>query len=208
MIIDRLTTVLKNRRIELLSMTKVGRNDPCPCGSGKKYKKCCWLSDMKAKQQLVAKQPSREAILTPQKRQKIIDENQPVLETLERVVNEGYKQNPSLTGTEIIKVYQTLLGVLTRRVEGSEERAAIERLSPRAREIHDTLKDTIMSVDENLYPDTNEPTHDVPEPRERPSAKGVPIIADCLSVLIDSAKFWTREGGAQGYLNYVSNFFP
>jgi preprotein translocase subunit SecA len=22
---------------------KVGRNDPCPCGSGKKYKKCCLL---------------------------------------------------------------------------------------------------------------------------------------------------------------------
>ncbi|MES2122964.1 MAG: SEC-C metal-binding domain-containing protein [Chlamydiota bacterium] len=22
-------------------MQKVGRNDPCPCGSGKKYKKCC-----------------------------------------------------------------------------------------------------------------------------------------------------------------------
>jgi preprotein translocase subunit SecA len=21
---------------------KPGRNDPCPCGSGKKYKKCCW----------------------------------------------------------------------------------------------------------------------------------------------------------------------
>ena len=20
---------------------KVGRNDPCPCGSGKKYKNCC-----------------------------------------------------------------------------------------------------------------------------------------------------------------------
>ena len=24
------------------SSTKVGRNDPCPCGSGKKYKKCCY----------------------------------------------------------------------------------------------------------------------------------------------------------------------
>ena len=23
------------------SQPKVGRNDPCPCGSGKKYKKCC-----------------------------------------------------------------------------------------------------------------------------------------------------------------------
>ncbi|NLW46271.1 MAG: hypothetical protein GXY86_02875 [Firmicutes bacterium] len=22
---------------------KVGRNDPCPCGSGKKFKKCCGL---------------------------------------------------------------------------------------------------------------------------------------------------------------------
>lgn len=22
-------------------MQKAGRNDPCPCGSGKKYKKCC-----------------------------------------------------------------------------------------------------------------------------------------------------------------------
>ena len=21
---------------------KIGRNDPCPCGSGKKYKKCCF----------------------------------------------------------------------------------------------------------------------------------------------------------------------
>jgi len=26
--------------------TKVGRNDPCPCGSGKKYKKCCGTTDM------------------------------------------------------------------------------------------------------------------------------------------------------------------
>ena len=24
---------------------KVGRNDPCPCGSGKKYKKCCGMND-------------------------------------------------------------------------------------------------------------------------------------------------------------------
>ena len=23
----------------------VGRNDPCPCGSGKKYKKCCLVAE-------------------------------------------------------------------------------------------------------------------------------------------------------------------
>lgn len=25
----------------IVKENKVGRNDPCPCGSGKKYKKCC-----------------------------------------------------------------------------------------------------------------------------------------------------------------------
>ena len=25
----------------MASVGKVGRNDPCPCGSGKKYKQCC-----------------------------------------------------------------------------------------------------------------------------------------------------------------------
>ena len=28
------------RRIERDGVPKVGRNDPCPCGSGKKYKQC------------------------------------------------------------------------------------------------------------------------------------------------------------------------
>jgi len=31
---------------------KIGRNDPCPCGSGKKYKKCCALFDDKKTAQL------------------------------------------------------------------------------------------------------------------------------------------------------------
>ncbi|MBA7659749.1 Protein translocase subunit SecA [subsurface metagenome] len=29
------------RREAVPAAKKVGRNDPCPCGSGKKYKKCC-----------------------------------------------------------------------------------------------------------------------------------------------------------------------
>jgi len=29
------------RLLKALEAKKVGRNDPCPCGSGKKYKKCC-----------------------------------------------------------------------------------------------------------------------------------------------------------------------
>ena len=41
-------------------MSKIGRNDPCPCGSGKKYKKCCLRKDQAAKQVASpqSKQPS------------------------------------------------------------------------------------------------------------------------------------------------------
>ncbi|MBI4324098.1 MAG: SEC-C domain-containing protein [Chloroflexi bacterium] len=27
--------------LEKVSKRKVGRNEPCPCGSGKKFKHCC-----------------------------------------------------------------------------------------------------------------------------------------------------------------------
>ena len=26
---------------------RVGKNDPCPCGSGKKYKRCCYIAEWK-----------------------------------------------------------------------------------------------------------------------------------------------------------------
>ena len=31
----------ENKSKPIISEKKIGRNDPCPCGSGKKYKKCC-----------------------------------------------------------------------------------------------------------------------------------------------------------------------
>lgn len=37
---------------------KIGRNDPCPCGSGKKYKNCCQLkaaSSHKTRNKITAK---------------------------------------------------------------------------------------------------------------------------------------------------------
>jgi preprotein translocase subunit SecA len=37
---DAARTVVAPRHVT----NKVGRNDPCPCGSGKKYKKCCGLN--------------------------------------------------------------------------------------------------------------------------------------------------------------------
>ena len=33
--------ILLNTPKTVIAERKVGRNEPCPCGSGKKYKKCC-----------------------------------------------------------------------------------------------------------------------------------------------------------------------
>ncbi|WP_219621874.1 SEC-C metal-binding domain-containing protein [Bacillus sp. V5-8f] len=33
--------ILKSNVIDFNSRKTIGRNDPFPCGSGKKYKKCC-----------------------------------------------------------------------------------------------------------------------------------------------------------------------
>jgi len=45
-----------NRKIiqqnQPITSVKIGRNDPCPCGSGKKYKKCC-LPQHEAEEQLM-----------------------------------------------------------------------------------------------------------------------------------------------------------
>ncbi len=37
---------------------KIGRNEPCPCGSGKKYKKCCVVEDEKNTRGLRAEHPA------------------------------------------------------------------------------------------------------------------------------------------------------
>ena len=38
---------LKVQKTVINDKPKAGRNDPCPCGSGKKYKNCCWDKDHK-----------------------------------------------------------------------------------------------------------------------------------------------------------------
>jgi SEC-C motif len=44
---------------------KAGRNDPCPCGSGKKYKKCCLAKDHEASSLQTAVVPPPPSIASP-----------------------------------------------------------------------------------------------------------------------------------------------
>lgn len=42
-------------------MVKPGRNDPCPCGSGKKYKKCCLAIEEAAEREQLVKAEAKRA---------------------------------------------------------------------------------------------------------------------------------------------------
>jgi tetratricopeptide (TPR) repeat protein len=42
-------------------MAKPGRNDPCPCGSGNKYKKCCLAKDRAVEREQLAKADAKRA---------------------------------------------------------------------------------------------------------------------------------------------------
>ena len=52
---------------------KVGRNAPCPCGSGKKYKRCCWeaaqFPEAKRRDAEATAREARKAALTARMRE-------------------------------------------------------------------------------------------------------------------------------------------
>jgi hypothetical protein len=47
-----------------VSVSKIGRNDPCPCGSGRKYKKCCLEKDEAAAREAARPEPTRSETRT------------------------------------------------------------------------------------------------------------------------------------------------
>lgn len=53
--------------------TKTGRNDPCPCGSGKKYKHCCLGKDQEAEHEKFARAASAAAEAAATKQREIED---------------------------------------------------------------------------------------------------------------------------------------
>jgi tetratricopeptide (TPR) repeat protein len=45
----------------MTTMAKPGRNDPCPCGSGKKYKQCCLANEEALEREQATKAEARRA---------------------------------------------------------------------------------------------------------------------------------------------------
>lgn len=68
---------------------KTGRNDPCPCGSGKKYKKCCMDKDKEEKKAFMGCMESTYVSSCLTGHDKYVFESKE--EILESIRNEGFE---------------------------------------------------------------------------------------------------------------------
>lgn len=85
-------------------MSKINRNDPCPCGSGKKFKKCCGAekslvsNDLKSDIPMKAEGNPRlgKAVLQAVSNQLRINKPPETKKTLDRLMEEGYSREKSM----------------------------------------------------------------------------------------------------------------
>jgi len=170
---------------------------------------------MKQEQHAMALAHPQRQVASKDKRQSIISQYEPLLESIENVVNSTARREPSMTDKDVVTVYNTLLRVLTRRIDEAEARTMITSLSPRNKTLYTQLEKTIVQFDGSSLPSARadsieEIGKDIDHPLKQEHAlpaNQVPAVKDCLSLLLDSVRLWTNEGGPKGYLNYISNFF-
>ena len=97
-------------------MAKIGRNTPCPCGSGKKYKKCC----MKKDQAAAAPQPNLEYN---------VDELDDLSNSVVYLIRDGKLDEAEVACQKLLKQYPDQVDGLDRlamvnEAKGENEKAA------------------------------------------------------------------------------------
>lgn len=91
-------------------MNKTGRNQPCPCGSGKKYKTCCLRKDEDAQRQ------AERAAAPPPGRMAKISEQDDGLDLLDSrsnrvidLIDEGRLDEAEAAAQELLSLYPDLM---------------------------------------------------------------------------------------------------
>ncbi len=75
-------------------MSKIGRNAPCPCGSGKKYKKCCLLN-----------QDGRQAAATPVKYRAVYTDLDQLSNSVVDLIKENKLQKAEAVSRRLLAEY-------------------------------------------------------------------------------------------------------
>src|ERR1700679_3012723 len=116
-------------------MAKPGRNDPCPCGSGNKYKKCCLAKEEAvAREQLVKAQAPRDTLRRDQRaaadRLQVTELTAAVAARLARAEEEDAYE-------DALDIASNAVGDLVRAAKLDEAEAAARDLLRRFPDMHD-----------------------------------------------------------------------
>jgi Flp pilus assembly protein TadD len=87
-------------------MAKPGRNDPCPCGSGKKYKKCCLPKDEAQKRAALADEQANREEGTMARRFDVHDLKEALAERLARTGHDNEDDEIAYASHAVVELVQ------------------------------------------------------------------------------------------------------
>lgn len=130
---------------------------------------------------------------------RVIDEFEDVLQNIESVVVERYRTDSRLTDWDVQSAYEAMARAM--RGVGDHWPPPEPRLNERALAVFHDLEPIVAW---RLGRVTLEDKQGRPVPC--PAVIGPDDMALCLKRLLRSLKLWNKEGGRQGYLNYIVRF--
>jgi hypothetical protein len=132
---------------------------------------------------------------------KIEEEYQDVLQNLEFSIVSIYRNSPDLIDAEVLKAIASLV-----RIYGAEAQGKSISNRP-LRGITKEVAEAVQAMGE-IRLGRSSMDHKDGQVINITEPISVDILVACLKRIESSIKFWTRERGRQGYLNYIQNFMP
>lgn len=128
------------------------------------------------------------------------EEYMDVLQNTEAAIVWVYRQNPELMDYQVDSALEAL--IKTYQGEATGRKPAPPR-NPAAGQVYERVQAICdIRLGRETFHRGDEPVELGLEPVD------VDVILRCLKRIRKSIQLWTREGGRQGYLNYVSQFIP
>jgi hypothetical protein len=122
-----------------------------------------------------------------------------LLKIIETAVIRYYEEHPDLTDAQVERVYEVLIRTYKAGARAAEEPPV------RMAALEEELYRRVAAVCEWCQGSVDAPW---PKAKRQPALRTSDEIVACLKHLRRSVKFWTKESGRQGYLNYIKPYLP